>query len=89
MFPVPHSAGLLCRIAPSTRSPLMLLGLLIVDQQFSFFAETSWLIAGDFDGGEVGVAFAKDAIHFFEGAVGGFWVEEVDDGEDEGVAVGH
>ena len=32
--------------------------------------------------------FAEDGVHFFEGAVGGFGVEEVDDGEDEGVDYG-
>jgi hypothetical protein len=31
------------------------------------------------------VCFDEDAVHFFEGAVGRFRVEEVDDGEDEGV----
>lgn len=30
--------------------------------------------------------FAEDAVHFFEGAAGGFGVEEVDDGEDGSVA---
>ena len=31
--------------------------------------------------------FAEDAVHFFEGAAGGFGVEEEDYGEDEGVAI--
>lgn len=34
------------------------------------------------------MAFAEDAVHFLEGAVGGFGVEEVDAGDHEGVAVG-
>lgn len=37
--------------------------------------------------GEDAGGFAEDAVHFFEGAAGGFGVEEEDYGEDEGVAV--
>lgn len=33
------------------------------------------------------MAFAEDGVHFFQGAVCGFRVEEVDDREYEGVAV--
>ena len=66
----------------------MLVRLFVVDEQFALFAVASRLVAGDCDDGEVGVAFAEDAVHFFQGAVGGFGVEDVDDGEDEGVAVG-
>ena len=32
------------------------------------------------------MGFAEDAVHFFEGAVGGFGVEEVGYGDYEGVA---
>ncbi len=66
----------------------MLVRLVVVDEQFALFAVASRFLAGDCDDGEVGVAFAEDAVHFFQGAVGGFGVEDVDDGEDEGVAVG-
>ena len=66
----------------------MFLRLFVIDEQFSLLTIPSRLIARDFDKGEVGAAFAEDGVHFFQGAVGGFGVEEVDDGEDEGVAVG-
>ena len=48
---------------------------------------SSWLIARDFYDGEIAVAFAEDGVHFFQGAVGGFGVEEVYDWDHEGVAV--
>ncbi len=66
----------------------MLLRLLILNQQFPFLPIPSRLLPRDLDDREVGVAFAEDAVHFLEGAVGGFGVEEVDAGDHEGVAVG-
>ena len=66
--------------------PSMLLRLLVVDEQFSLLAIPSWFITGDFHDGEVGVAFAEDAIHLFQRAVCGFRVEEVNDWEYEGIA---
>lgn len=66
----------------------MLLRLIIINQQLSILPKPLGFISSDFDGGEVGVAFAKNGIHFFEGAIGGFGVEEVDDWEDECVSVG-
>lgn len=65
----------------------MLLRLFIINKQFTFLPIPSRLIAGDFHKAEVGAAFAEDAVHFFQGAVGGFGIEDVDDGEYEGVAV--
>ena len=64
----------------------MLLRLLIIDEQLPLLAVPSWLIAGDFYDGKVGAAFAEDAVHFFQGAVCGFRIEEVDDWEYEGIA---
>ena len=66
----------------------MLLRFLVVDEELSLLAIAPRLITGDFHEGEVGVAFAEDGVHFFQGAVCGFRVEEVDDWEDEGVAAG-
>ncbi len=66
----------------------MELRLLIINKRFSVFAVSSRFIACYFDNVEDGGCFAEDDVHFFEGAVGGFGVEEVDAGEYEGVAVG-
>lgn len=68
-----------------TGPPRVLFRLFVVDEQFSLFAISSRLIARDSHEGEVGAAFAEDGVHLFEGAVGGLRVEEIDDGEDEGV----
>lgn len=65
----------------------MLVRVLVVDQQLPFLTVPPRLVAGDLHQGEVGAAFAEDGVHLFEGAVGGFGVEEVDDGEYEGIAV--
>ena len=74
-------------MAEYTSPPRMLLRLLVIDEQLSLLAIPSRFIAGDFHDGEVGAAFAEDAVHFFQGAVCGFRVEEVDNWEYEGVAV--
>jgi hypothetical protein len=48
--------------------------------------ETAFYCAPDTGTGLGGlVRFDEDHVHFFEGAVGCFWVEEVDYGEDEGI----
>lgn len=73
---------------PDARTPLMLLRFLVVDKEFAVFAVAARFRVRDADNGEDGRRLEEDAVHLFEGAVGGFWVEEVDDGEDEGVAVG-
>jgi hypothetical protein len=44
-------------------------------------------LLGSLDDVEDAGCFAEDAVHFFEGAVSRLGVEEVDDGEDEGVAI--
>ena len=75
------------RIRQHARPPLMLLRLLVINKKLAALAIASWLIAGDLDDGEVGVAFAEDRIHFFQGAAGRFGVEEVDYREDESVTV--
>ena len=71
----------------NTSPPCMLLRLLVVDKKLALLAIPSRFIAGDFHDGEVGAAFVEDAVHFFQGAVCGFGVEEVDGGEYESVAV--
>ena len=78
--------SLLSRITEHTSPPRMLLRLLVIDEKLSLLTIPSRFIAGDFHDGEVGAAFVEDAVHFFQGAVCGFGVEEVDGGEYEGVA---
>ena len=65
----------------------MLLCFFVVDEQFPLGAIPSRLVAGDLHNGEIGAAFAEDGVHLFEGAVGGFGVEEVDDWDYKSVAV--
>lgn len=75
-------------IRQHTSPPLMLLRLLVINQQLSTLPIAPRLIARDLDNREVRVAFAEDAVHFFERAVGCFGVEEVDGRDHEGVAGG-
>ena len=63
----------------------MLLGVLIVDEQLAVLAVPLWLIVRNADDGEDALALAEDAVHLLERAVGGFGIEEVDAGHDEGV----
>lgn len=50
-----------------------------------FAVHVRFLLGGAYEREDAG-GFAEDAVHFFEGAAGGFWIEEEDYGEDEGVA---
>ena len=65
----------------------MLSRLFILNEYLSLLAIPPRLFLGDTDGAKDGCRLAEDGIHFLEGAVGCLGVEEVDDGEDEGVAV--
>lgn len=67
----------------------MFLGLIILDQQLPTLPIAARLIVRDLHDREpacCAFGFAEDAVHFFEGAVGGFRVEEVGYGDYEGVA---
>ena len=69
----------------------MFLGLIVRDQQLAVLAVAARLVVRDLDDGEPArgtVCFAEDGVHFFEGAVGGFGVEEVGYGNDEGITTG-
>lgn len=74
-------------ISHTTGMMEMLVCLRVVDEQFSVLAIPTRLVARNPDEGPDGFGLVEDSVHFFEGAVCGFWVEEVDDGEDEGVTV--
>jgi hypothetical protein len=64
----------------------MLLRLLVLDKELALLVEPMRLFLGDLDNTEDGTALAEDNIHLFEGTVGSFRVEEVDDREDERIA---
>lgn len=62
-------------------------GFLVVDQELAVLAVAVGLVPGDTDHREDRVRLGEDGVHFLEGAVGCFGVEEVDDGEDDRVTV--
>ena len=74
-------------VTPRARPPPMLFRILVINKRLAMLIISSWLIARDFYDGEIAVALAEDGVHFFQGAVGGFGVEEVYDWDHEGVAV--
>lgn len=55
-------------------------------EELALLAVHVWFVAGGADEVEDAGGFAEDAVHFFEGAAGGFGIEEVGDGEDECIA---
>lgn len=71
--------------APPPRTLLRHLRIIVTDKQLAILSVTSGHLVGDLDDVEDACCFVEDFVHFFEGAVGGFWVEEVDAGDDEGV----
>ena len=65
--------------------------LFIINKQFAVFSISARLDLCLFDDGKPALPagrFLEDDVHFFERAVGGFGVDEVDNGDDEGVAGG-
>lgn len=84
MIPIDNQPLLMRNV---TRASLMLLRLLVVDEQFTVLAIPTGFFLGDSHNREDGMRLVEDRVHFFEGSVGGFGVEEVDHGDDEGVAV--
>lgn len=77
-------AALLANVAGTAE---VLVGLGVVDEQFTVLAVATGLVARNLDQTPYGLGLAEDGVHFFQGAVRGFGVEQVDDGEDEGVAI--
>ena len=65
----------------------MFFAYLIVDQNFAVLTVAARFMLGSPDDREDILGLLEDGIHFLKGAVGGFWVEEEDDGEDEGVTI--
>jgi hypothetical protein len=77
------TAVLVRNAAPSP----MLIRIEVIDEQVSVLVEAVWCHAwsSDVDDVQDTARFVEDFVHFFEAAVGGFGVEEVDDGDYEGV----
>lgn len=73
----------------NTTPPSMALSILIINQQLSMLSIPSRLIScylNDFEPAfQPTRGLAEYIIDFFKRTIGGLWVEEVDDGEDEGV----
>ena len=65
----------------------MFIRLVVVDEQLSVLSVTARLLAGTLYYVEDVCRLAEDGVHFLQGAVGGLRVEEVDDGDDEGVSL--
>lgn len=77
-------AALLADVAGTAE---VLVGLGVADEQLTVLAVAAGLVARNLDQAPDRLGLAKDDVHFFQRPVGGFGVEQVDDGEDEGVAV--
>lgn len=65
----------------------MLVCLGVIDEELSVLAVPARLFARNPDQRPDGFGLVEDCVHLFEGAVRGFGVEEVDDGEDEGITI--
>ena len=66
----------------------MFLALLIVDENFTVLAVAARFVLGGPDNGEDILCLLEDVVHLLERAVSRLRVKEVDDWEDEGIAVG-
>lgn len=88
MILVANSSPLL-RISHATDMMEMFVRLRVVDKQLSILAVATGLFARNPDNGPDGFGLVEDCVHFFEGAVGCFGVEEIDDWEDEGIAINY
>jgi hypothetical protein len=65
----------------------MLFALLIVDKNFAVLTIAAWFMLGSPDGGEDVLCLLEDGIHFLKGPVSGFWIEDINDRENEGAAL--
>jgi hypothetical protein len=64
----------------------MLLGVLVVDKKLAILSVAVGLFARNRDDVEDTGCLVEDCVHFFQRSVGCLWVEEIYNGEDEGVA---
>jgi hypothetical protein len=65
----------------------VLVGMSVVNEQFTVLAIAARLITSNLDNTEDGLGLAEDRIHLLQGAVGRLRVEEIHNREDEGVAI--
>lgn len=82
-------ANALLHISDTTDVMEVLVCLGIVDEQLSILAVASRLVACNPHQRPDGFGLVEDCVHFFQGAIRCFGVEEVDDGEDKGVTIRH
>lgn len=68
-----------------TGAAQMLFGILVVDEELSVLAVAVRLVAGNRDDVEDAGRILEDSVHLLQGPVGGLGIEEINDGEDEGV----
>jgi len=65
----------------------VVLGLGVVDEQLAVLAVAARLLPGDAHDIPDRLGLAEDDVHLLERPVGGLGVEEVHDGDDEGISV--
>lgn len=70
----------------NTCAAQMFFRLVVVDEQLSVLSVAARLLASVLYDVENGGCLAENGVHFLQGAVGGFRVEKVDHGDDEGVS---
>ena len=63
----------------------VLLRVFVVDEKLAVLAVAVGLVAGDGDHVEDTGGLVEDGVHLLQRSVGGLWIEEVDNREDEGV----
>jgi hypothetical protein len=73
-------------LADDTRASKVLLTLIVVDEDLTVLTVAAGFLFRGLDDGEDVAGLLEDGVHFLEGAVGGFGVEEVDHGDYEGVS---
>lgn len=87
-----HTSNLGLSPLPSNtmRSSSMFLSRLVINKQLPMLSIAKRLVLGGLDNAEpatpAALGFLEYVVYFFQGTVGGFWVAEVDYGNDECVA---
>lgn len=81
------SDGIVLLASDSADSTHVLLGLVVVDQDFTVLTIAARVVASNLHDAEDGVGLAEDGVHFLQRPVGSLGVEEVTHWCNEGVAV--
>jgi hypothetical protein len=77
---------LLCNIASAAQ---VLLGVLVVDEKLAVLAVAVGLVARNRNDIEYAGCLVEDCVHLLQGSIGSLRVEEVNDRNDECVAIGN